>query len=66
MPPPEADEVAAGAAFEQGNALLGERRYADAALCFERAAALRPGFVEAYNNLGFVLQATNRGEESLA
>jgi len=38
-----------------GTALTAERRYEEATQLLERAAALRPGYAEAWNNLGLAL-----------
>jgi tetratricopeptide (TPR) repeat protein len=52
--------------YEQGNAFLAQRRFAEAAACYDKAIELKPDHVLAYNNRGNAFKSLQRFEEALA
>ncbi len=52
--------------YNRGNSLLGQRRYDEALVCYEAAAALRPDVAEVHNNLGAVLATLKQYDKACA
>ncbi len=60
--------VDAVAVYNQGVALMHEKKYAEATIDFEKAVQAKPEFAEAHNNLGYCLRQQGSGKfrEALA
>ena len=48
-----------------GNALVGLRRYAEAAAAYDKAVAIKPDYADAFNNRGIALLELNRPAQAL-
>jgi Tfp pilus assembly protein PilF len=51
--------------YDQGNALLAQRRFVEAAACYDRAIGLKPDYAPAYNNRGNAFKNLRRFQEAL-
>ncbi len=65
---PPIPAVDAAAIYNQGVALMHEKKYAEAVVDFEKAVHAKPDFAEAHNNLGYCLrqQGPSNFREALA
>ncbi len=64
-PPPVATPRAAAAASDRGMALFRERRYAEALVAFQEAAALAPGSVVDVSNAGYMYYKLGKYDEAV-
>jgi tetratricopeptide (TPR) repeat protein len=64
---PEDDKVDLSAQkyYDEGNALLAQRRFVEAAACYDQAIALKPDYALAYNNRGNAFKNLQRFQEAL-
>lgn len=63
--PQNSSDLTAQKYYDEGNALLAQRRFVEATACYDKAIALKPDYAPAYNNRGNAFKHLQRFQEAL-
>jgi tetratricopeptide (TPR) repeat protein len=63
--PTSSKDLSAQQHYDEGNVLLAQRRFAEAAACYDKAIALKPDYAIAHNNRGNAFRNLQRFQEAL-